>query len=342
MIKVGVVGCGYWGPNLIRNFQHLPEVELVAIADLDARRLAHVGQLYPGVKQTTDYREIVKDPRIDAVVVATPVSTHFPLGAEVLTAGKHLFVEKPMAASPDECRRLIDLAEQRELQIMVGHTFLFTPAVRKIRELMEVGELGDIYYVDVTRVNLGIFQPDVNVVWDLAPHDVAMLNHLFGATPAIVSATGRCYVQRELDNEDVAFLTLEYPGRQLAHIHVSWLDPNKIRKATFVGSRKMLVYDDVAALEKIRVYDKGVDVPAHYDNFGEFQLSYRFGDVHIPRLEQTEPLKIEAAHFVDVLLGRAEPLCNGYHGLQVVETLAKACQSIRHDGRPYELAAVRT
>jgi predicted dehydrogenase len=338
MIKMGVIGCGYWGPNLIRNFYYHPEVDLKAIADLDQTRLDHVAQLYPAIKATRDFRELVKDPEIDAVVVATPVSTHFPLGLEVLNAGKHLFVEKPMAASSDECRRLIDAAERRELKIMVGHTFLFTPAVRKIRELMERGELGDLYYVDITRVNLGIFQPDVNVVWDLAPHDVAMLNHLFGATPSVVSATGRCYVQRERGIEDVAFVTLEYPARQIAHIHVSWLDPNKIRKATFVGSRRMLVYDDVSAIEKIRVFDKGVELPRHYDNFGEFQLSYRFGDIHIPRLEQTEPLKIETGHFVDVLLGRAAPISNGSHGLQVVEALEKACQSIKEDGRPYELA----
>jgi predicted dehydrogenase len=337
MIGVGVIGCGYWGPNLIRNFKNNPEVDLKAIADLNPDRLAAVGILYPHARKLSDHKELIAAPDIDAVVVATPVSTHFPLGQAVLEAGKHLFIEKPMAANPDECRRLIEVAESKQLKIMVGHTFLFTPAVRKIRELMNEGELGEIYYVNITRVNLGIFQKDVNVVWDLAPHDVAMLNFLFQASPVVVSATGRSYVQRDKGIEDVAFLTLEYPGRQLAHIHVSWLDPNKIRKATFVGSRKMLVYDDVSSLEKIRVYDKGVEVQPHYENFGEFQLSYRSGDIFIPRIDQVEPLKIEVAHFVDCVLGRDEPISNGRLGLEVVEILDKACQSIQGDGRPYEL-----
>jgi len=332
---MAVIGCGYWGPNLIRNFHNQPEVELVAICDLDTARLEHVGKLYPQARGTTDPQDIIRDPDIEAVVVATPVSTHFPLGEGVLSAGKHLFIEKPMAASADECRRLNDMAAAAGLQIMVGHTFVFTPAVRKIRSLMAGGELGEIYYVNITRVNLGLFQRDVNVVWDLAPHDIAMLNHLFRATPQVVSATGRSYVQPDI--EDVAFLTLEYPGGQLAHIHVSWLDPNKIRKATFVGSKKMLVYDDVSSLEKIRVYDKGVDVLPHYDNFGEFQLSYRFGDIFVPRIEQVEPLKIETGHFVSCLQGKEEPLSSGAQGLQVVEVLEKACQSIKEDGKPYEL-----
>ncbi|MHB8078287.1 MAG: Gfo/Idh/MocA family protein [Candidatus Krumholzibacteriia bacterium] len=332
MIRMAVIGCGYWGPNLIRNFHNVADCELRMIADLDPKRLEHVGRQYPHAHKTLDYRELLRDPEIDAIVVATPVSTHYPLGREVLEAGKHLFIEKPMCASADDCRRLNDLAAARRLQIMVGHTFLFTPAVRKIGDLMRTGELGDIYYVNITRVNLGLFQPDINVVWDLAPHDIAMLNHLFGAAPNVVSATGRSYVRP--GNEDVAFLTLEYPGNQIAHIHVSWLDPNKIRQATFVGSRKMLVYDDVSSLEKIRVYDKGVERLAHYDTFGEFQLSYRYGDIVIPRIDQIEPLKVEASHFINCLQGTETPLSDGQTGLQVVEVLEKACESIRGEGKP--------
>ena len=335
MIRIAVIGCGYWGPNLIRNFHNQPEAELRTICDLDKKRLKKVGSHYPHIKCTVDYREIIDDPEIDAVAVATPVSTHYPLGSAILEAGKHLFIEKPMAASADECRKLLDLADRRGMQIMVGHTFVFTPAVRKIHTLMEAGALGEVYYVNITRVNLGLFQHDVNVVWDLAPHDIAMLNHLFNATPEVVSATGRSYVQPDI--EDVAFLTLEYPGRHLAHIHVSWLDPNKIRKATFVGSKQMLVYDDVSSLEKIRVYDKGVEVLPHYDNFGEFQLSYRFGDIFVPRIEQVEPLKIETGHFIACLQGKEKPMSDGAHGLEVVEVLEKACQSIKEDGKPYEL-----
>jgi len=341
MLRMGVIGCGYWGPNLLRNFHNNPEVEVVWMADLDPSRLRQVGTLYPSVKPTTDYREIIGDGSLDAVVVATPVSSHYPLGLEVLESGKHLFLEKPMAASAEECRRLIDAADRRGLQVMVGHTFLFSPAVRRINTLIEEGDLGDVYYVSITRVNLGIFQQDVNVVWDLAPHDVAMLNFMFGANPQVVSATGRSYVQKDKGIEDVAFLTLEYPGHQIAHVHVSWLDPNKIRRATFVGSRKMLVYDDVDPTEKIKVYDKGVEIQPHYDNFGEFQLTLRSGDIFVPRVDMTEPLKIEAQHFVDVIKGEAEPISSGYHGLEVVEVLEKACQSIKDDGQPVEVAPGR-
>jgi predicted dehydrogenase len=334
MIKMGVIGCGYWGPNLIRNFQNNAEVVVVAMADLDEQRLQKVGALYPAVRRSTDAMTIINDPQIDAVVVATPVSSHFPLGMAVLEAGKHLFLEKPMAASSEQCQRLVDAADKRGLVIMVGHTFLFSPAVRSIGKMIAGGELGDIYYVAISRVNLGIFQQDVNVVWDLAAHDVAMLSHLFGANPVIVSATGRSYVQVDKGIEDVAFLTLEYPGRQIAHVHVSWLDPNKIRRATFVGSRKMLVYDDIDPTEKIKVYDKGVEIQPHYETFGEFQLTLRSGDIFVPRVEMTEPLKIEAQHFVDVIKGDAEPISSGRHGLEVVEVLEKACQSIKEDGRP--------
>jgi predicted dehydrogenase len=337
MIRMGVIGCGYWGPNLIRNFHNNPEVELVAIADTDSTRLEQVGRLYPTVTRCADHRDVIGDASIDAVVVATPVSTHFPLGMEVLEAGKHLFVEKPMAASADQCRRLNDAADRGGRVVMVGHTFLFSPAVRKIGEYIADGRLGDVFYVSITRVNLGIFQKDVNVVWDLAPHDVAMLNHLFGATPKVVSANGRCYVQREKSIEDVAFVTLEYPGGQIANVHVSWLDPNKIRKMTFVGSKQMLVYDDVDPTEKIKVYDKGVEIQQHYDNFGEFQLRLRSGDIFVPRIDSVEPLKIEAQHFVDVIKGEAEAISSGHHGLEVVEILESACQSIRKDGQPIEL-----
>jgi len=340
MMKIGVIGCGYWGPNLIRNFNGLPEVEVAAISDLDEKRLQHVGLLYPNTVKTTDHTRIIADPAIDAVVVATPMSTHYPLGREVLEAGKHLFLEKPMATTSDDCRALNALARENGLTLMVGHTFVYTPAVRKIKALMEAGELGDIYYVNISRVNLGIFQQDANVVWDLAPHDVAMLNFLFGADPVRVSAAGRCYVRPERGIEDVAFVTLEYPEGRLAHIHVSWLDPNKIRRCTFVGSRKMLVYDDVSPSEKIRVYDKGVDVQPHYDNFGEFQLLYRSGDIFVPHVDTVEPLRIETQHFVDLVAGRAEPLSTGEHGLRVVQVLEQACRSIAADGRPMDLTYV--
>lgn len=338
MLKMAAIGCGYWGPNLIRNFNAHPEVELTRICDLDEKRRNHMAGLYPQVDVVSDFHLITDDASIDAVVVATPVSTHYPLGKAVLESGKHLFIEKPMAASAAECEELNAIAASKGLQIMVGHTFLFVPAVRKIRTLMDEGELGDIFYVNIRRLNLGIFQRDANVVWDLVPHDIAMLNFLFRASPVNVSATGQCFVQTDKNLEDVAFVTLEYPSGQVAHIHVSWLDPNKIREATFVGSKKMVVYDDVAMTEKIRIYDKGVDVMPHYDSYGEFHLAYRHGDILIPKIDQLEPLKVETNHFVDVVMGREESLSDGYLGLQVVETLEKACISIKDGGKPQNLA----
>jgi len=338
MLKMAAIGCGYWGPNLIRNFNAHPEVELARICDLDEARRRHMASLYPHAQVNDDHRAVLDDPAIDAVVVATPVSTHYPLGKAVLEAGKHLFIEKPMAASAAECEELIAVAKAQGKHIMVGHTFLFVPAVRKIRSLITARELGDIYYVNIRRLNLGIFQKDANVVWDLVPHDVAMLNYLFGSSPARVSATGQCFVQLDKQLEDVAFVTLEYPTGQVAHIHVSWLDPNKIREATFVGSKKMLVYDDVAISDKIRIYDKGVDVMPHYDGFDEFQLAYRHGDILIPKIDAAEPLKVETSHFVDVVMGREESLSDGALGLQVVEVLEKTCVSIREGGAPQALA----
>ncbi len=338
MLKMAAIGCGYWGPNLIRNFNNNPEVDLVRICDLDEKRRAHMKELYPNADVVADHEAVIGDDSIDAVVVATPVSTHFPLGKAVLESGKHLFIEKPMAASAAECEELNAIAAAKGLQIMVGHTFLFVPAVRKIRELITTGELGDMYYVNIRRVNLGIFQKDANVVWDLVPHDVAMLNYLFGSSPVRVSATGQCFVQTEKNLEDVAFVTLEYPTGQLANIHVSWLDPNKTREATFVGSKKMVVYDDVAMTDKIRICDKGVDVMPHYDGFGEFHLAYRHGDILIPKIDGQEPLKVETSHFVDVVLGRETSLSDGGLGLQVVEVLEKACQSIREGGAPLDVA----
>jgi len=337
MINVGVIGCGYWGPNLIRNFHGQPDANLAMISDLDENRLNHVGLQYPATVKTTDYRDILDNPDIDAVVVATPMSTHFPLGMAALEAGKHVFVEKPMATSSEDCLQLNRKAAEKNLILMVGHTFIYTPAVRKIKELMDSQELGDIYYVNIERVNLGIFQKDANVVWDLAPHDVAMLNFLFGADPVRVGCKGKSFVQTEKGIEDVAFLCLEYPGGKLVNIHVSWLDPNKIRKCTFVGSHKMLVYDDVHPSEKIRVYDKGVDIQPHYDNFGEFQLLYRSGDIFVPRLDNVEPLKAETAHFLELIEGKTSPLSSGEDGLKVVQVLEKACESMRNGGVPIDL-----
>lgn len=337
---VGVIGVGYWGPNLVRNFIQIPTADAKWIADLSPERLAHVASLYPALKTTTDYREILADPEVDAVVVATPADTHCRLTCEALAAGKHVFVEKPMANTVEDCRKMVDAAEAADLTLMVGHTFLYNNALHRIKQLIEDGDLGDIFYVYINRVNLGLFREDCNVVWDLAPHDVAILNWLLGGTAKRVNAIGHSYVQPGI--EDVAFVNLQYPNDVLAHLHVSWIDPNKIRRITVVGSRKMLVYDDVSNTEKLRVYDKGVNVLPHYDTFGEFQLSYRYGDIVLPRIEDSEPLKNEAEHFVESIVHKTPPRSDGATGLEVVEVLEAACRSIKEGGLGIQLNGVRS
>jgi predicted dehydrogenase len=329
LLRVAVIGCGYWGPNFIRNFTQFPGVEMKIAIDLNKERLRHVAQLYH-VATSTELDDVLQDAEIDAAVVATPVSTHHPITKQLLEAGKHVLVEKPMAASVPEARDLIQIAESRGLVLMVGHTFLYTAAVNKIKQLISSGELGHIYYINSTRVNLGLFQEDINVVWDLAPHDVSILNYILDSAPLSVSAQGHAYIQSGI--EDVAFLHLEYPGDVIAHDHVSWLNPNKIRRTTVVGSKKMLVYDDVSTLEKIRVYDKGVTVQPHYDTFGEFQLSYRFGDIYTPRLDDSEPLKNECQHFIQCIHKQEKPRSDGRAGLDVVQVMELACASLKQNG----------
>jgi predicted dehydrogenase len=275
---------------------------------------------------------------VDAVVVATPPETHERLTVEALRAGKHVFVEKPLALSAVEGTRMVEEAAKAGRVLMVGHTFVYTAAVNKIKEVIASGELGEVFYVSTTRVNLGIFQESINVVWDLAPHDVSILNYILDAAPESVATQASCNIRKNI--EDVAFLTLRYPGDVLAHVHVSWLNPNKIRSTTVVGSKKMLVYDDISAIEKIRIYDKGVTVTPHYDTFGEFNLSYRYGDILIPRLDDSEPLKVACQHFVDCVEKGIEPRSSGVHGLNVVRVLEAAVDSIREDGRLISVEAI--
>jgi predicted dehydrogenase len=328
---IGVIGCGYWGPNLIRNFYIARKSRVSMCADLDLERLEHMHELYPTLRITRDYHEILADPEVNAVAIATPVSTHYRIGMDALRANKHVFIEKPLALSSDHCSEMATLAGERQRVLMVGHTFVYTAAVNKIRELIQSGELGTIHYINATRVNLGVFQPDINVIWDLAPHDISIMNYILGSRPERVAAHGKCSVRPGV--EDVAFIDLAYPEGVIANIHVSWLDPCKIRRTTVVGSRKMLVYDDVSSLEKIRVYDKGVNVPPHYDSFGEFSLSYRFGDILTPRLDDSEPLKVECRHFIDCMETGQRPHSDSEEGLAVVRVLEAACDSMRREGR---------
>jgi predicted dehydrogenase len=331
MVKVAVVGLGYWGPKLARNFNDLAGVQLQWGCDLNEQRLDHVRQLCPGIRVTRDYAEVLASD-VDAVCIATPVRTHFPLAVEALRAGKHVLIEKPLAASVVEAEGLVAESEQQKRLVMVGHTFMYNPAVIAMKEIIAAGELGNIYYIDGTRVNLGLFQPDINVVWDLAPHDISMLSYVLDMSPVCASARGGAYVQREAGIHDVAYLNLDFPNGLLANIRISWLDPCKIRRYTVVGSEKMLVYDDCAATDKIMIYDKGVDQPPHSDTEQEFHLSYRTGEGVPYPLVWMEPLRLECQHFVDCIQDGSEPRSSGKEGLRVVRVLEAAQRSLMNGG----------
>jgi predicted dehydrogenase len=329
-IGVGIVGCGYWGPNLVRNLVEIRRSGPLTICDLKPERLVKLKQRYSNIATTTSYRDLLNSPQVEAVVVATPLSTHYPLAEAALLAGKHTFVEKPFTATAAQARRLIELARERHLVLMVGHTFTYAPAVRKISELIRAGELGTVYYISSTRVNLGLHQKDVSVIWDLAPHDLSMLFTWLGEAPIQVSAVGRDYVQPGIP--DVAFVDLVFGSGAIAHVQVSWLAPSKLRNTTIVGSRRMIVYDDTENFEKVKIFDKGV---AYRDpqSFGEFQLSYRSGDIISPALDTFEPLQAEMEDFLDsIALGR-RPQSDGEAGLNVVRVLEAAEQSIRNGGQ---------
>ena len=334
-VRVGVVGCGYWGPKLVRNFYELPGADLCMVCDLRPERLEHMQQLY-GVRTTQRYQDLV-DSDVQALAIATPVSTHHELARAALQAGKDVLVEKPLTASARQARELIDLAERQGRIMMVGHTYEYNPAVEYLRRLVANGELGTVYYASSTRVNLGIFQKDINVLWDLAPHDISILIYVLGMTPVTVSARGRAYVQRGI--QDVAYVTLDFPQGVMADVRVSWLDPCKIRRLTIVGSRKMVVYDDVEPNEKIKIYDKGVEVPPYSDTLEEFHLSYRYGDITTPAISTEEPLKIECTHFLECVRTRRQPRSDGWSGLRVVSILEAADHSLNNSGLREEVQA---
>lgn len=329
-INIAVIGCGYWGPNLIRNFNQIPSCNMSICCDLEDSRLDRIRGLYSSVKNTKNHEEILNDPEIDAVAIATPVFTHFNLGKQCLLHGKHVLIEKPIASSSSECLELICLAEEREKVLMVGHTFEYAAAVNKIKKIIENGDLGEIFYITITRANLGLFQPDINVIWDLAPHDISMIIYILGVEPHSVNAQGKAHYRSGI--EDVATITLNFPNGVIAFLHNSWLDPNKIRRTTIVGSKKMLVYDDVETQEKIKIYDKGVEAPPYYDTFGEFQFSYRYGDIYSPRIEDYEPLRKECEHFLECIRENRRPRSDGHSGLRVVSVLEAANRSLKNNG----------
>jgi predicted dehydrogenase len=334
-IGVGVVGYGYWGPNLVRNFASNPSARVVGVSDLDPDKLAAIKRAYPSVTTTDRYEDLLKDPGIDAVVIATPVHTHYELALSALRAGKHVLVEKPLAQSPDLVRRLIDEADRRGLTLMVDHTFLYTPAVQKIRELMLRDELGEVYYYDSTRSSLGLFQSDVNVIWDLAVHDIAIIQYLLDEDPIAASATGSCHVAGSPEN--MAHITLFFETKCVAHVSVNWLSPIKVRQTFVGGSKKMIVYDDLEPTEKIKVYDKGITLNVPSEDAHQFRIGYRAGDMWAPHISTKEALQTEVEHFIECVRTRARPVSDGISGLRVVEVLEAASRSIAAQGKPVEL-----
>jgi len=335
IIGIGVVGYGYWGPNLVRNFAQRDGAKVIAVSDLDRDKLALVERRHPGVTTTTDFNDLLADSRIDAIAIATPVQSHYDLALRTLRAGKHVFIEKPLAQTSDQVRHLIEEADRRNLTLMVDHTFLYTPAVQKIRELIVDGALGDIYYYNGMRASLGLFQSDVNVIWDLAVHDMSIMQYILNESPVAVSATGAYHVAGSPAN--MAHITLFFQSSCIAHVNVNWLSPVKIRQTLIGGSSKMIVYDDLEATEKIKIYDKGITVRRAEEDAHQFRIGYRAGDMWAPHLPVTEALQTEAEHFIACVTTGTTPISSGVTGLQVVEILEAASRSIAAQGSPIPL-----
>jgi predicted dehydrogenase len=335
---IGVVGLGYWGPNWVRNLHQSQAARRIIACDLDQKRRLHVSQLYSDLETTSRFEDLLNDDDVEGIVVATPVGTHYGMAKRALEAGKSVLVEKPMATSNEEANDLVKTAREKNLILMVGHTFEYSAPVLKMHDIIASGELGEVFYISSVRANLGLFQRDVNVTWDLATHDISIiLNLMNGHEPEAVSCQGESHYGHGV--EDVAMLTLRFERNVIAFIHVSWLDPDKIRRTTVVGSRKMLVYDDTAPQEKIRIYDKGVTAQKYYDTFGEFQFSYRYGDIQIPRIEEKEPLFCECEHFVNCIKSGQTPNTDGVNGARVVSVLEAANYSLRRGGLMVPLGA---
>ncbi len=331
-IAVGVLGCGYWGPLLVRNFKSLPDSQLKAVCDVNAARLKHLGTLYPDVEGMSDPQQLLNGLNLDAVVIATPVQQHYPLAKASLLAGKHTFIEKPMASSSAECEELIEIAERNGLVLMLDHTFLYSSPVQKIVQIVQAGDLGEIRYINCRRLNLGLFQKDINVAWDLAPHDISIILHILEEFPTAINCQGNAHITPGV--EDVTNMSLSFSRKSFATIQSSWLEPRKIREMTIVGTRRMIVYDDLRTREKIRIYDARVERPPHYDTFAEFQYSYHYGDSYIPYLHQEEPLKLACQHFIECIKTNSEPLTNGRRGLEMVRILEAASASLKMNGAP--------
>jgi predicted dehydrogenase len=329
---IAVIGCGYWGPNLLRNFAENESAQLRWICDLDEERLASMARRYPMAQTATDYRKLLDDPQLDAVAIVTPVATHYPIAKEFLLAGKNVLLEKPMTATVAEAEELIDLAEQQSLTLMVDHTFVYTGAVRKMKEILSSGQIGELLYFDSVRINLGLFQRDINVLWDLAPHDLSIMDYLIERQPEGLSAIGSCHIEEGIEN--IAYLIMKFDDDFIAHFHFNWLAPVKIRHTLIAGSSKMILYDDIEPTEKVRVYDKGVTANRVGDREAAYQtlVSYRTGDVWAPKLDATEALRYVVAEFLDSIQMRRQPLTDGQAGLRVVRLLEAAQKSMKNSG----------
>jgi predicted dehydrogenase len=335
MINIGILGYGYWGPNLLRNFAETPGVTVAAVADLDSKKLELVQRRYPAVKTTQRFQDLLQDPGIDAVAIATPVGTHFDLGMAVLKAGKHLWVEKPMTETLAQAAKLIDEADRRKLTVFVDHTFIYTGAVRRMGQLMKSGDLGRVYYYDSIRVNLGLFQRDVNVISDLAVHDFSILDYLLGEHPVAVSASGTNHFPGTPEN--LAYITLFYDSGTIAHTNVSWLAPVKVRQILVGGSKRMIMYDDLEPSEKVKIYDKGVSFTENPQQIYEMRVGYRTGDMWAPKLDATEALRLGGEHFVDCLQHGTVPQTDGQLGMRVVELIEAATKSMRRRGETIQI-----
>jgi predicted dehydrogenase len=336
-IGIGVIGYGYWGPNLVRNFAECAGAAVRAVCDTKPERLALVGRRYPGVAVTTSFAELCARPDVDAVVIATPVDLHFELAMTALRAGKHVLIEKPIASTSEQAARLIDEAAARKLTLMVDHTFVYTGAVRKMREMTQAGELGDIYYYDSVRINLGLFQHDVNVLWDLAVHDLAIMDDVLSERPIAVSATGLAHVPGKPQN--IAYMTMFFDSSLIAHVHANWLSPVKVRRTLLGGSRRMVMFDDLETSEKVKVYDRGISLNPSPENVYQMLVGYRTGDMYAPQLAVAEALGVEAAHFVDCVARSRPPMTGGEAGLRVVRLLEAATESMAQQGRLVSLGS---
>jgi len=334
MINVGVIGVGGWGKNLARNYYQIPDANLKYVCDLDEKKLQQMEKLYPGTQTTNNFIDLINDPELHAIVIATTAPEHYSLGKAALEAGKDVYIEKPLVLKVEEAEDLIRLANKKKQILMVGHLLKYHPVVNKLKDMIENGELGKIHYIYAQRVNLGTVRYDENALWNFAPHDISIILYLLGKEPTDVSARGQAYLQNGI--EDVVFFTLNFSDESMAHVHVSWLDPHKIRKITVVGSKKMAVFDDLEGNEKLKIYDKGAIHNTNYDTFAEY-INLRFGDITIPHISVGEPLRIACDHFLESIRTRSQPLSDGLDGLRVVKVLDAAQRSLDQNGVPVEI-----